>query len=114
MDVAIRVWRAVVQDEFWTAGGSLAHALVDFLVLPLLHPLRLALGHVAAHRERGFRHVDRVFAFWLLVLLGRGWLVLIGHSLLYLYGVDVLQQVCGGGGRRQAAELAGVKFGRWR
>ena len=82
VDVAIRVRRAVVQDEFRTAGGSLAHALVDFLVLPLLYPLRLALGHVAAHRERGFRHVDRVFAFRFLVLLGRGWLVLIGHNLL--------------------------------
>ena len=39
----------------------------------------------AAHGERGFRHVDRVFAFGLLVLLGRGWLVLIGHSFLYWY-----------------------------
>ena len=82
VDVAIRVRRTVMQDEFRTAGGCLAHALVNFLVLPLLYPLRFALGHVAAHRERGFRHVDRVFAFRLLVLLGRGWLVLIGHNLL--------------------------------
>jgi hypothetical protein len=36
VDVAVGVRRAVVQDEFRTAGGSLAHALVDFLVLPLL------------------------------------------------------------------------------
>nr|GEU28492.1 hypothetical protein [Tanacetum cinerariifolium] len=44
VDVAVGVRRTVMQDEFRTAGGGLAHALVDFLFLPLLHPLRLALG----------------------------------------------------------------------
>src|SRR5450830_1305308 len=85
VDVTVGIRWAVVQDEFWTASGSLAHALINFLVLPLLYPHWLALGHVAAHRKRRFRHIDRVFAFRLLVLLGRGWLVLVGHNLLYLY-----------------------------
>jgi len=69
VDVAVRVRRTVVQHELRTAGGRLADALVDLLVLPLLDPARLALGEVAAHREGGVGHVDRVFALRLLVAL---------------------------------------------
>jgi hypothetical protein len=76
VDVAVGIRRAVVQHEHRAALGGLAHALVDFLVLPLLDPARLALGQVAAHRERGVGHVDRVFAFLLLLVC---WF---GHGLL--------------------------------
>ena len=69
VDVAVRVRRTIVQDEFRTAGGCLADAFIDLLVLPLLDPARLALGEVAAHREGGVDHVDRVFALRLLVAL---------------------------------------------
>ena len=82
VDVAVGVRRTVVQDEGWTTGGGLAHALIDFLVLPLLDPARLALGEVAAHREWGVGHIDRVFAFRLFWALGAVVLFGIGHKLL--------------------------------
>ena len=55
VDVAVGIGRAVVQDEFLGTGTRLADALVELLLLPLLQPLRLALGEVAAHGESGFR-----------------------------------------------------------
>ena len=61
VDVGVRIRRSVMQDEFWPAFGRLADLVVDFLVLPFLDPFRLALGQVAAHRERGFSQVDRIF-----------------------------------------------------
>src|SRR5690606_5429230 len=82
VDVAVGIGRTVVQDEGRTAGGGLAHALVDFFVLPLLDPARLALGEVAAHREWGVGHIDRIFALRLLAALGRVILFGIGHKLL--------------------------------
>ena len=44
MDVAIRIRRAVMQDELLAALAGGADLLVDLVVLPFLHPLRLALG----------------------------------------------------------------------
>ena len=53
MDVAVRIRRAVVQDEFRLTLPGRADFLVALLRLPARHHLRLALGEVAAHRERG-------------------------------------------------------------
>ena len=61
VDVAVGVGRAVVQDELGAAGGSLADALVAFLLLPALDPAGLALGEVAAHREGGVGQVEGAF-----------------------------------------------------
>ena len=75
VDVAVRVRRAVVQDELFAATARGADLLVDLLVLPFLDPRRLALGQVAAHRERRVEQVDRVFRLRLGVGLRRGFLV---------------------------------------
>ena len=61
VDFAVGIRWAIVQDKFRTASRGLAHALVDFLALPFLDPLRLTLGQVAAHWKGGFRHIDGIF-----------------------------------------------------
>ena len=55
MDVAVRIGRAVVQDEFRppARGGTQAGPQVH--LLPAGEDLRLALRQVAAHREGGLR-----------------------------------------------------------
>ena len=52
VDVAVGVRRAVVQDKFRLALFGCAYFLVALLLLPARQHLRLALGEVAAHRER--------------------------------------------------------------
>ena len=59
VQLAVRVRRAVVQDEARPAVAHFAQALVDAFVAPLLDPRRLALGQVAAHRERRVGQVQR-------------------------------------------------------
>jgi hypothetical protein len=61
MDVAVRIRRAVVQHEARAPLGDLAQALVDAFFLPFLHPERLSLGEVAAHREWRLGKIQRVF-----------------------------------------------------
>jgi hypothetical protein len=51
--------------------------------LPLLDPLRFALGEIAAHREWRFGHVDRIFA-GLAVRLA--WFV-IGHKIGFKFSI---------------------------
>jgi hypothetical protein len=60
MDVAVRVRRTIVQDEFGPAARRGAQAGPQVHLLPALEDLRLALRQVAAHRERGLRQEDRV------------------------------------------------------
>ncbi len=60
VDVAVRIGRAVVQDEFRASRSRLADALVALLRLPLRQHLRLALGEVAAHRKCGVRQIQRI------------------------------------------------------
>ena len=81
MDVAVGIRRAVVQDEFRTAGGFFAQFLVAFLFLPLFDPAGFAFGEVAAHGERGFVQVD-----------GFGIIGFIAHGLLCCAGC--LQRLC--------------------
>ena len=58
VDGAVGVGRAVVQDELGRSAARGAQLLVHAFVLPLLHPTRLALGQVAAHRKRGVGQVE--------------------------------------------------------
>ena len=58
VDVAVGVGRAVMQHEFGLAAAGVAQALVQAALVPGLDPARLALGQVAAHRERRVRQVE--------------------------------------------------------
>ena len=58
VDVAVGIGRAVVQDEFRPSRRLPAQFGVALLLLPLLHPTRLALGQIAAHGEGGFVKID--------------------------------------------------------
>jgi hypothetical protein len=59
VQLAVRVRRPVVQHELRPADARIAQALVGALLLPLLHPRRLALGQIAAHREGRVGQVER-------------------------------------------------------
>ena len=63
VDIAIRIRRAVVQDEFRTPCRGLADALVALLRLPLRQHQRFALGQIAAHRECCIGEIQRIFLF---------------------------------------------------
>jgi GGDEF domain-containing protein len=51
VDVAVRIRRAVMQYELGLARLGGAQFLVALLFLPACQHLRLALGHITAHRE---------------------------------------------------------------
>ena len=53
VDVAVGVGRAVVQDEFRFACLGRADFLIALLRQPAREHFRLALCHIAAHREGG-------------------------------------------------------------
>ena len=59
VDLAVGVGRAVVQHEQRRAVARVAQLLVQALFVPVLDPARLALGQVAAHRERRVGQVQR-------------------------------------------------------
>src|SRR3954452_24629401 len=54
MDVAVRVWRAVVKDELFAARGALAQPRVEVHPLPALQDFGLLLRQPRFHRGRGF------------------------------------------------------------
>jgi hypothetical protein len=60
VDVAVGVGRAVVQDPQGPLGGGLAEAPIDVHLVPAGEHVRLELGKVGLHRERGLRKVERV------------------------------------------------------
>ncbi len=60
VEVAVRVRRAVMQDERG-AVRFFAQAVVDADLLPMLQPARLAVGQPRAHREIGLGQVQGVF-----------------------------------------------------
>ena len=60
VQVAVGVGRAVVEHELGSPRAVLADALVELVLLPARDPLRLTLGQVAAHRERGVGQVERL------------------------------------------------------
>ncbi len=59
VDLAVGIRRAVVQDEFGRSLAGSPQLLVDALLVPVLGPLRLALGQVAAHGKGRIGHVQR-------------------------------------------------------
>ena len=59
MDVAVRIRRAVMQDELRLAGFGGAYFLIALLFLPSGQHLWLALRHIAAHREDGVGEIQR-------------------------------------------------------
>ncbi len=59
VDLAVGIRRAVVQDEFGRSLAGGPQLLVDALLVPVLGPLRLALGQVAAHGKGRIGHVQR-------------------------------------------------------
>ena len=59
VDLPVRIGRAVVQHEQGPAVAGVAQALVQALGFPLRDPAGLALGQVAAHRERRVGQVER-------------------------------------------------------
>src|SRR6185436_8638641 len=61
MDVAVRVGRAVVEDEFRAALRDLAHALVEADLVPPGEPFGLSLRQARLHREGRVRQEERVF-----------------------------------------------------
>ena len=60
VDRTVRIRRAVVQHEQRPAPRVFAHALVQAHLLPRGQHARLALGQVAAHRERRLGQADGV------------------------------------------------------
>ena len=63
VNIAVGIGRAVMQDKLGSARRGFADALIQFFLLPLRDPLRLALGKITPHREGRLGHVDRIFAF---------------------------------------------------
>ena len=53
VDVAVRIGRAVVQNEFWQSLFRFAYFLIALQFVPAQKHLRFAFGHVAAHRKCG-------------------------------------------------------------
>ena len=70
VDVTVGVGRTIVQHETPAARRCLADLLVELLLLPCRHPGRLALGEVAAHRERRIGKVQCVLVVSHLRCLG--------------------------------------------
>ena len=59
VDVGVGVGGSVVQHERRAPRTGLANDFVDLFLLPILHPVRLAPGKIAAHRERRVGQVER-------------------------------------------------------
>ncbi len=76
MDVAVRIRRAVVENEFLAALRGLAHQLVEIDLLPARENLRLLLGQAGAHRKIGLGQEQRLRIIGAVLLLfghrGRG------------------------------------------
>ena len=61
MQVAVRVGRAVVQCEGFSALGLFAQAVINAHPGPFIEPFWFTLRQTRPHREVGFRQVQRVF-----------------------------------------------------
>ena len=98
VDVAIRIGRAIVEDEFFAARAGIAQGAVEILILPQICPARqnarLLLGEARLHGEIGLRQEDGGAP----VLLGRGVRLfggvgLIGHGGVGLSGARAILQM---------------------
>ena len=59
VDVAVRVRRAVVQNEARATLRGRANRLVDLALLPIANPARFPARQIAAHRKRGVGEIER-------------------------------------------------------
>ena len=59
MDVAVRIGRPVMQNEFFAGLRGRAQLLVEAVLLPARQDLRLLLRQTGAHREIRLRQEQR-------------------------------------------------------
>src|SRR5262249_52808873 len=60
VDVGVRVWRTVMQDELRSARASLANHAIEVEFLPLLQTRWFGLGQICLLRKRCLRQIDRL------------------------------------------------------
>src|SRR5690606_28098596 len=58
MNIAVSVWRTIVQNELFATGAGLTNLLVDIVGLPLLEHFGLALGKVRLHGKVGIGQIQ--------------------------------------------------------
>ncbi|MNC10460.1 hypothetical protein D3C75_581100 [compost metagenome] len=61
VNAAVRVGRAIVQNERRLARFGAANGAVKILIVPTLEHVGFALGQIATHRKLGFRQIQGVF-----------------------------------------------------
>ena len=61
MNVRVRVWWAIVQDEFWGAGAGRLNLLVQLHIGPFFQARGFGLWQIRFLRELRFRQIDRLF-----------------------------------------------------
>ncbi len=61
MQMTVCIRRAIVQREGLARPSAVAQAVVNADLLPAVQPAGFAVGQARAHREIGFRQVQRVF-----------------------------------------------------
>jgi hypothetical protein len=59
MEMAVGVWRAVMQDIGGPTAGRRLHLLIELVVFPLLQEFRFALGQTGLHFELGLGQIER-------------------------------------------------------
>ena len=72
MDVAVGIGRAVMQHEFFAAGGGGAQLLVEAHLLPAGDRFRLLLRQAGAHREFGLGQIKGLGIIELFSGIGHG------------------------------------------
>ena len=60
MNIAVRVWRAVMQHETRATGGCLTEAFIEVDLRPARQNFRLALRQARAHRKIGLGEKKRL------------------------------------------------------
>ncbi len=58
MNAAIRIWRAIMQNEGLFAFFGCTNDAVQVIIGPTRQHSRFALGEIAAHREPCFRQIQ--------------------------------------------------------
>ena len=61
MDVAVGVWRTIMEKVFFATLSILVHLFVKVHLMPLFNHLRLFDGEVSPHLKTGVRHKQCVF-----------------------------------------------------
>ena len=53
VNIAIGVWRAIMQNECWLTSSCFTNLLVNLFLLPFFDPEWFTFGKVAPHRKGG-------------------------------------------------------------